>query len=58
MHFSQLRTSIPYSKRLFNAQTLKNKANTALYIFAYPLQQILAATSQDLQTVMAWGICQ
>lgn len=58
MYFSQLRTSIPHSKHLFNEQTLKNKVNTALYIFAPPLQQILATTSQDLQTVMAWGICQ
>lgn len=58
MYFSQLRTSILYSKHLLNEQTSKNEANTALFIFASPLQQVLATTVQDLQTVMAWGICQ
>jgi len=36
----------------------KNEANTAVYIFASPLQQILATTIQYLQTVMDWEICQ
>lgn len=36
----------------------ENEANTTVYIFASPLQQILATILQDVQTVMTWGIFQ
>lgn len=48
---------ILYSKHLFNEQTFKkHEANTTVYIFVSPSQQILATILQDVQAVMTWGI--